>query len=185
MKRKSIPLSNTLSILREYRACIIAIAIFFTFQALFLVSGVEQISMYPTFDDGDFVLSLRHPQSYNTGDIVILRAPDRNDGTYYVKRIVATEGDTLSLSQDGTLVITGDDATRNTPYAVRESKQAAYPITLTSEQFYVIGDNYTVSNDSRTFGTIEKGDIVAKVICQIPDNLFLRLAYTVHNALFA
>lgn len=102
----------------------------------------------------------------------MLRAPDRDDGALYVKRVAAVGGDTISISDIGTLVITHADTgcVEQTDYKVPYDKIDVYPITLSQGQIYVLGDNKTNSNDSRYFGGVSTDNIVAKAVFSLPAN---------------
>lgn len=98
--------------------------------------------------------------------------------TRYVKRIVAVGGDTVEGKKDG-LYINGEKA--DEPYLANE--QQAFPIewniqnlakgeywaddknaTVVPEgEYFVLGDNREVSDDSRYFGFINPSSILGKV----------------------
>lgn len=128
--------------------------------------------MEPTLHQCDYVLGLRHPSSIEVGDIIMLRAPDRDDGALYVKRVAAVGGDTIDISDIGTLVITHADTghIEQTDYKVPYDKIDVYPITLSQGKIYVLGDNVTNSNDSRYFGGVSTEKIVAKAVFCLPAN---------------
>ncbi|UQS83553.1 signal peptidase I [Bombilactobacillus thymidiniphilus] len=59
---------------------------------------VSGTSMQPTFEDGDRVIGVRNAK-LNTGDVVIVDAPDE-PGQYYIKRIIATPGQTVKAQNN-------------------------------------------------------------------------------------
>lgn len=128
--------------------------------------------MEPTLHQCDYVLGLRHPSSIEVGDIIMLRAPDRDDGAPYVKRVAAVGGDTIAISDIGTLVISHADTgdVQQTNYKVPYDKKDVYPLTLSQGQIYVLGDNMTNSKDSRYFGGVSTDNIVAKAVFYLPAN---------------
>ncbi|MBV9713209.1 MAG: signal peptidase I [Ktedonobacteraceae bacterium] len=95
-------------------------------------------------------------------DIILLKV----GGDYMVKRVIGLPGDVLTI--DGTKVIvngkllaepyikSGDPGL----YSFKPIKNFKVPVG----QFFVLGDNRMVSNDSRYYGTIPLKDIIGQVI---------------------
>jgi len=154
---------------------------------------VQGPSMDPTLSDHEriFVLKLPHILSqFNTfsginaleeGDVVVFYSPVEPNKRY-VKRLIAKGPD----AQPGT-VNAGDrnsaaEVTRvrfnegavfvnnrriEEPYLEpdeRESPDATGEIRLTPRQYYVLGDNRSVSRDSRSFGPIDDKHVVGKAL---------------------
>lgn len=120
---------------------------------------------------------MRRPAAIAVGDIVVIKAPDRDDGTVYVKRIAAIGGDTVVLSavSDTIEIIRSDGTAKKTPYMLHDfCRRNCYPLLLGENELYVIGDNYTVSADSRSFGTIRKNDVIGKMVSHLPTGSFVR-----------
>lgn len=124
-------------------------------------SFVKGSSMEPTLHDGEVVLYVRiHPQ-YRNGDVVSVRIPN---GEYYVKRIIATEGDTVDL-REGRVYI--NDVLLEEPYAMGETQPqegtVRYPFTVEEGQIFVMGDNRETSMDSRSFGVVGTRQIKGRI----------------------
>jgi signal peptidase I len=102
------------------------------------VIAVSGTSMVPTFQDTDYVFAtiVHDDDELKVGDIVILE----EDGVYLIKRIAGIPGDTLEA-----------DYTKGIPN-----------ITLGQDEYYVLGDNWRVSRDSRMFGPISRDRIEFK-----------------------
>lgn len=107
----------------------------FFYGSVIAVSGT---SMVPTFQDTDYVFAtiVHDDDELNVGDIVILE----EDGVYLIKRIAGLPGDTLEA-----------DYAKGIPN-----------ITLGEDEYYVLGDNWKVSRDSRMFGPISRDRIEFK-----------------------
>ena len=124
-------------------------------------------SMLPTLAEGDTLLidrisyRLIDPKRY---DIVVF--PFRyQDGTYYIKRVIALPGETVQIS-DGAIYINGGKLEE--PYSfdpVWQAGVAATPVTLSEDEYFVLGDNRNDSSDSRepTIGNIKREDIEGRV----------------------
>ena len=82
---------------------LLLIVLLFIFHSVIGFSFIKGYSMQPTLMEGDLVLYIRFNLSYQRGDIVSVKIPS---GEYYVKRIIAMEGDTVDL-KDGIANFTG------------------------------------------------------------------------------
>lgn len=127
---------------------IISLAIFLFFSPL-QISGN---SMYPNFKSGDIVCYNRFHNDIKVNDVIIFF--DESDEKC-IKRVLATEGDIVS-SVDGQLSINGN---------IFAGCDYDSPITyiINSNEYFVVGDNYSVSIDSRNYGTISKNRIIGIV----------------------
>ena len=120
-------------------------------------------SMETTLSDGDHLIvdkityRFRDPKRY---DIVVF--PYRyEENTYYIKRIIGLPGETVQIV-DGYVYINGVQLDEHYGNAlIMAPGQAAQPIRLGEDEYFVMGDNHTASDDSRDPGTgnIKKDDI--------------------------
>ena len=140
---------------------LLLIAVFLAFQLVIGFSFVNGDSMEPTLHNGELVLYTRLNKEYKKGDVVSVRIPS---GEYYVKRIIALEGDTVRIS-DGSVYV--NDRLLDEPYIVGETWEQAgavrYPLTLQKGKIFVMGDNREISMDSRSFGVIGRGQIKGRL----------------------
>ena len=147
----------------------ILILLFTFFRAFMVPSG----SMLPTLQENDRILTLARyfpdGHTYKVGDIVCFHEPEQQK--VYVKRIVACGGDTVSISGE-TLYVNGEES----PYQgggtgrvqVKETK-------LADDEYYMMGDNRSNSQDSRYIGAIKADAIIGKVDCIFwPPNRFTK-----------
>lgn len=155
-----------------------------------LLANVNGASMNYTLLDKEQVI-IKPQEQYERGDIIafygnledplntgLQDASGNIQETRYVKRIVAVGGDTVEGRKDG-LYINGEKVEE--PYLANEQK--AFPIewniqnlakgeywaddknaTVVPEgEYFVLGDNREVSDDSRYFGFINPSSILGKV----------------------
>jgi signal peptidase I len=141
---------------------------------------VEQNSMVPTINEGEYVLIDKvSPRfsDYQRGDIVVFNPPSgySEGGVPFIKRVIGLPGDTVRL-ENGKVFVTpsGGSATQLTePYINRDINnrpEATLPRdaegtsdwTVPAGSYFVMGDNRTVSQDSRVFGPITRDLIIGR-----------------------
>lgn len=153
-----------------FESIVVALVIFlFCYIFLFQPHKVQGYSMYPTFDDGDYLLTdklsyrLHEPKA---GEVVVFNAPDHPKYDY-IKRIIAVPGDRVKLI-NGKFYVNG--------YILDESEYLSSEIITQGEGFlkeggetiippnyyFMAGDNRPGSSDSRQFGPVAKDKIVGK-----------------------
>ena len=124
-------------------------------------TSVIGVSMEPVLYNGQEILVNRFIYrilSPKEGDIVVF-LPNGNANThYYVKRVVATSGDTVQI-KNGMLYINGS------LYKEVEYDKIEDPFTIGSNEFFTLGDNINNSEDSRSgnIGAVSRDDIIGKV----------------------
>lgn len=96
------------------------------------------------------------------GDVVVFDPPFPFDtsGNQFVKRVIAVPGDTIE-NFSGTIYVNGE------PFANKFGNTAEIsevPKTLVPDgYYYVLGDNRSNSNDSRSFGFVPRTNIIGRV----------------------
>jgi len=132
---------------------------------------VVGVSMEPTLYNGQtifinsFVYVLSSPKE---GDVVVFFPNGNEKAHYYVKRVVATSGDTVEI-RDGVLYVNGEESTWITD-KILDGGIASNPITIGNGQVFCIGDNPGDSEDSRSanIGPVSEEDIIGKVWFRAP-----------------
>lgn len=133
----------------------------------FQLELIQGSSMAPAYHSWQLVILYKQPVPLTHGDVITFRVKSLN--TVLVKRIVACPGDTVQI-ENGTLYVNGVPS-RIIPacHSIDYAGIAQTPITLTSDEYFVLGDNYSFSKDSRypEIGCILEKDILGKVYPQI------------------
>jgi signal peptidase I len=116
-------------------------------------------SMEPTIRIGQRIRTWPLPEQIERGSILVVRFP--GDHADFVKRVVGLPGEQVA-AVDGNVLI--DDRPLAEPYlpqgVVTESVE---PLRLGPDQYYLLGDNRTNSNDSRFKGPLTRAQMVALV----------------------
>ncbi len=135
----------------------------FRFGIGFSVVGGD--SMSPTLQDGEIVMYLRIVPAYRPGDIISMRVPA---GDYYVKRIVAVGGDSVTVA-DGQVLVNGEaqEAWNRWGETQPETATVIYPYAVGEGNVFVLGDNRPVSKDSRFFGEVRLRQIQGKILLSL------------------
>lgn len=153
----------------------IAKSVVFVLLAAFLIRYfifqpfvVEGSSMEPSLHDQEYLivdrLSYRigHPQR---GDIIVFDAPN-NPGVDYIKRIIGLPGEKIKIT-DNQIYINAklvDEKYLPRDYKTLIDNNLDYALDrqLSSDEYFVMGDNREHSLDSREIGTIKKDKIVGR-----------------------
>lgn len=123
-------------------------------------------SMTPTLRDGDQYLLNRIAYLFrepNRGDLVVIHDPGHTDMA--IKRIIGLPGDKVEV-RDGALFVNG--ARLKEPYLAPDTftmpgHTLRGPVKLGANNYFVMGDNRSESEDSRFYGPIHLDHIVGVV----------------------
>lgn len=130
---------------------------------IFNTTVVRGNSMFPTLEENDRLFAEKitlYFKSPGRGQIIVLEAPDDEDKDY-IKRVVAVEGDTVSII-DGEVYVNEEKIEE--PYIEENSYTHVYDTNhwvVEEGKVFVLGDNREqgASKDSRYFGTIPTNSI--------------------------
>ena len=132
---------------------------------LFVMQGfcVSGDCMQPHLYTGERVLANKlfyHLASPKRGDIVIFDYP-KDLSQIYVKRVVGLPGETVAI-QSGQVLINGKPL--DEPYRVYAAHGDMTAQIIPRRQYFVMGDNRDVSDDSRYWGDLPRQDIIGRAV---------------------
>ena len=161
------------------------IAVFLVAFRIIVVSGP---SMYDTLLDGDYILLLSNVFYHNPqyGDIVVASKKSFDDGKPIIKRVIATEGQTVDIDFEKGVVYV-DGTALSEPYtrtATTLWEGTEFPLTVEEGMIFVLGDNRNVSKDSRDpeIGLIDRREVLGKaVFCFFPGREKGELGFDFHR----
>lgn len=150
---------------------IIFALVFFTIHFVGQRTVVNGNSMDNTLQDGESLIvdkltyRFTDPKRY---DIVIFPSPD-GDNSYFIKRIIGLPGETVQII-DEEVYIDGKPLGEN--YGIEEIEYygtAEQPLTLSEDEYFVLGDNRPVSRDSRyeDVGPIKRSELKGRAILRV------------------
>ncbi|HRN69772.1 MAG TPA: signal peptidase I [Candidatus Woesebacteria bacterium] len=153
-----------------FETLVIAGGIFVVIYAfLFRPYQVNGESMIPNFHNGEYVLTnliTLRLGDVEKGEVIVFKAPSNHDKDY-IKRVIATAGDTVMI-RDGKVYVNSQlvDEREYLPSTFSTSNgnfiKPGDIISVPEDRFFVLGDNRNASSDSREWGFVRRDEIVGK-----------------------
>ncbi len=128
---------------------------------------VEGTSMMPSLYDQERLFINQFSYKFGLGhirrgDTVVFWYPGEPT-TSYIKRVIGLPGDTVSVD-DGYVIVNGKKLVENyIPPEYRDDRSYP-PIVIPPDQYFVLGDHRSSSNDSRAWGLVPKNYIYGKAV---------------------
>lgn len=173
------PQTNWVKELRDWVvAILIAVVVAFVVREfIFTLVKVDGASMEPSLQHNDRLYVNRMFYTPKKGDVIIFE-PASDPGRPYVKRIIATEGDTIYIDFVAGKVYVNDEVieedyikekTKNPgTYVMNLMNTNSYskdnPIVIQPGYVFVMGDNRNNSTDSRHLGPVPVEEIMGNAV---------------------
>ncbi len=128
---------------------------------------VEGTSMMPSLYDQErlFINQFSYKFGLGTikrGDTVVFLYPD-DPTKSYIKRVIGLPGDTVAV-QDGYVIVNGKKLVENyVPPDYRDDRSYS-PTLVPPDDYFVLGDHRSSSNDSRAWGFVPRSYIYGKAV---------------------
>jgi signal peptidase I len=128
---------------------------------------VEGTSMMPALTDQERIFINKFTYRFGSGNIergdlvVFFFKLDLTKS--YIKRVIAIPGDTVRIDK-GTVYVNSQRL--DEPYVPAEYRdaQSLSPVIVPQDNYFVLGDHRSSSNDSRAWGTVERKHIYGKAV---------------------
>jgi len=137
------------------------IVILFLYQPV----KVEGTSMMPTLDDQERIFINKFVYRFSTidrGDTVVFWFP--GDPTKsYIKRVIGVPGDRVEVDR-GTVVINGRALEESYVPSEFRDENSMPAETIPADEYFVLGDHRSSSNDSRSWGLVPRHYIYGKAV---------------------
>lgn len=140
------------------------------FMLLFRVVIVSGSSMYSTLWSGDWLLvtgSVLY-QEPQYGDIIVASKDSFNNGEPIIKRVIATEGQTVDIDfEAGIVYVDGTALEEDYTYTATNVQEGiVFPITIADGCIFAMGDNRNGSKDSRhpSIGMIDTREVLGRAV---------------------
>ncbi len=144
------------------------VAVMVIFTLICRVYVVDGASMHSTLADGDRLLVSNLFYTPEQGDIVCFMAVN-NDEKVLVKRVIATAGQTIDITEDYRVEVDGvvlqEDYLDEGIYT--SAKDFDFPYTVQEGEVFCMGDNRVNSKDSRDLGPIETKYILGRLVIRL------------------
>ncbi|MFW5708607.1 MAG: signal peptidase I [Chloroflexota bacterium] len=144
------------------------IAVFTLMQLALPRSVVHGSSMEPNFEEGQYLIISRLNYLIgepHRGDIVVFNSPEADSGDpSLIKRVIGLPGDFVEIIETQ-VYINGE--LLDEPYIkeacnVRRCRDNTWE--LGPDQYFLMGDNRNVSQDSRSFGPVTRDHIIGEAL---------------------
>ena len=166
-KEKKINKSTIHEILSTLFYCGVAVLLAFVlvFSVVMKISMVG-VSMEPALYNGQEVLINRFVYKITSpkrGDVIAFLPNGNQNSHYYLKRIVGLPGEKVQII-DGYVYINGERLPEDEYDKMADYGIAGNEVQLGSDEYFVLGDNRNMSEDSRSgnIGAVKKDTIAGK-----------------------
>ena len=170
-EKKKAPVKE--SVLEFIKFAVIAVVIVIPIRLFiaqpFIVSGA---SMVPAFQSGHYLvideISYRFEEP-KRGEVIVFRFPS-SPSKFLIKRVVGLPGETVEIKGNDILI-----KNENNPEGFlwkqgdfnRDRSRRDFKVSLSSDEYFVLGDNRGESADSRMWGALKRELIVGRPLVRL------------------
>ena len=162
---KEITFLRTTKIWALYTGISIIIGLCVTFLLLpftnsytpFMVSGK---AMTPAYTPNEYLLVQKIDNDYLRGDVVVYTVREN----HFIGRIVGLPNETIRIS-DGNVFANEKELTE--PYVIGKTFSATSTVQLSTNEFFIMGDNREASADSRVRGPVHVDQLIGEIATRI------------------
>ena len=142
----------------------IAAVIYFALHAAVQDYIIWESSMEPNFYQGQLVMVNKIAYKFGEpqrGDVIILHPPSgtEQDGIPFIKRVIGLPGETIEV-KNGAVYING--LKLDETYILEPITYTVASKKIPENQYFVLGDNRNISNDSHRGWTVPRQNIIGR-----------------------
>ena len=159
-----VPL-GALSLLRDIAISVVLAVVLIVF--IYQPVKVEGTSMMPGLTDQGRIFINKYTYKLGSGsitrdDLVVFHYPN-DPSQSYIKRVIGLPGDTVEIIE-GTVYVNGQKLEE--PYVPEEYRDhvSMRKETVPPDDYFVLGDHRSSSNDSRVWGFVDRKAIYGKAV---------------------
>src|SRR3989338_5884141 len=161
------------SILEFVKFAVIAVVIVIPIRLFiaqpFIVSGA---SMVPTFENGHYLIideiSYRFEEP-RRGEVIVFRFPP-SPSKFLIKRVVGLPGETVEIKGND-ILIKNEDSPEGFLWKQgdfnRDRSRRDFKVSLSSDEYFVLGDNRGENAKSRMWGALKREVIVVRPLVRL------------------
>lgn len=128
---------------------------------------VEGTSMMPSLVDQERIFINKFVYRFGIGDIqrgdlVVFWYP-ADPTKSYIKRVIGVPGDAVELN-DGVVLVNGQALQEDYVLDEYRDRASMAPLTVRADEYFVLGDHRSSSNDSRSWGAVPRTYIYGKAV---------------------
>lgn len=146
--------------LEVLQTVLMALVLYFLIDMILGRVRVENISMLPTLNPGEFILVNKMAYrigDFQHGDIVIFHHTETED---YIKRVIGLPGDEIRV-QDGVVFVNNQPTQES---YISSPPNYAGNWTVPADHLFVLGDNRNQSSDSHSWGFVPTNTVVGRAM---------------------
>ena len=146
--------------LETLQTVVLALILYFLIDTVVARVRVDNISMEPTLQPGEFLLVDRvtyRLSELNIGDIIIFHYP-QNPQEDYIKRVIGLAGDNVKIKEG---VVYVNDTRLEEPYLIFPTDYEGEWI-VPEDALFVLGDNRNLSFDSHSWGFVPEENVIGR-----------------------
>ncbi|MGX6962645.1 signal peptidase I [Vagococcus xieshaowenii] len=139
---------------------IITLIFIIVFNFLFKIHSINGRSMEPTIHNNDIILikKTKLVPRYS-----LIGFENKESGSLLLKRVIGMPGDEYIIAHNQIIITNKEEdnyaSVSKFELDIKVAKELSYYNKIPENQYFVIGDNRGISNDSRKFGFVNKEDV--------------------------
>lgn len=117
---------------------------------------------------GKDILTVEPRKALERHEVIVFRAP-HDEKQFYIKRVIGLPGETVGVDNGEVTIYNaqypeGFQLEENAYLPEGRKTNGSQKVTLTQDEYYVLGDNRPASSDSRVFGPLNKNAVIGTVL---------------------